>query len=55
MFLKFKKNITYINFILSLISITSQFYLLNPWCNKIDYKLNKIDNKLNNIINLNKK
>ena len=49
--LYFTKNISYINFCISLTALTFQVGILNPWHKYLDNKLNNIDKKYDIIIN----
>jgi hypothetical protein len=49
--LYFTKNISYINFCISLSTLTFQITLLNPWHKYSDNKFNNIDTKYDNISN----
>ena len=50
-FLYFTKNISYINFCISLTALTFQVGILNPWHKYLDNKFNNIDKKYDIIIN----
>ena len=45
----FQKNISYINFCISLSALTFQITVLNPWHKYLDNKFNNINKKYDNI------
>ena len=47
--LYFRKNISYINFCISLTTLTFQMGILNPWYKCLDNKFNNIDKKYDNM------
>ena len=49
MFLKFKKNISYINFGISITALLFQINILNPWHGTISNQINRLELKIKNL------